>query len=124
MQERREFSRVRYGIEAQLVHAGETFASDLVDLSLKGILVNTAASPRKGRKVEVVFRPAQETAEEIRCGGTVVRADHRGLGIMFDEVDLASFNWIRQIVSANSGSPEQVESEFAAFLQSRASENV
>jgi hypothetical protein len=119
MQERRDFSRVNYAVEATLEFAGETFASDLIDLSLKGVLVSTAASPRKGQEVQLRFRLVQEADVEIHCGGSVVRADHRGIGIAFTDVDVESFNRIRSIVSANSGDPEHVESEFASYLRSR-----
>jgi hypothetical protein len=119
MNERREFRRVQYDVQAVLEYAGETFPSDLIDLSLKGVLISTAASPRKGAAVNVRFTVPQGDKEEVCCPGTVVRADQRGLGIVFDEVGLESFSWIREIVAANSNDPDAVHREFEQWLQNR-----
>ena len=118
--ERREFSRVRYEVEATLELGGELFGSEIVDLSLRGALVNTAASPRKGQQVALRFRlPQDGVPVSVRCTGTVVRADTRGLGVQFDEVDLESFQELLEVVKANSVDPDEVEGEFSRWLAAR-----
>jgi hypothetical protein len=118
--DRREFSRIPYDVEATLEFQQELFESDLIDLSLKGALVSTGASPRKGQQVALRFRLAQSGVPvSVRCTGTVVRADPRGIGVQFDEMDVDSFNELKAIIGHNTGDPEAVEHEFARWLATR-----
>jgi len=120
MTEKRGFSRVAYSVEATLEYLGERFASEIIDLSLKGTLINTGASPRRGDRVAVTFRLAQTGVPvSIRYEGTVARADRRGLGIEFDEMGLDSYAELKRIVVANNGDPEAVDEEFASLVRRR-----
>ncbi|MFP4354074.1 MAG: PilZ domain-containing protein [Phycisphaerae bacterium] len=120
-QERRHFSRVKYDVDATLEFQQELFESDLIDLSLRGALVSTGASPRKGQEVALRFSLAQSGVPvSVRCQGTVVRNDQRGVGIRFDQMDVDSFNELKAILSNNLGDADRVEHEFQTWLAGQA----
>lgn len=112
MQERRSATRADYRVEARLVYAGESFASEVLNLSLTGTLINTAASPWKGQHVTVTFLLDDGTSPtEVCCEGQIVRADHRGLGIEFGSMNLATLGQLQRVLAAYSGQPERVAAE-------------
>jgi len=116
--EKRKFSRIDYDVEITLEYQGEQFASEILNLSMLGALINTSASPKKDEKVIISFRLSQTGVPiTIQCIGKVIRSDKRGLGIEFTEVDLDSFEDLRRIVAFNSGHPELIDEEIAAHIQ-------
>ena len=116
--EKRKFSRIDYEVEVTLEYQGEQFASEILNLSMLGALVNTSASPQKDEKVAISFHLAQTGVPiTVRCIGKVIRADRRGVGIEFTEVDLDSFEDLRRIVAFNSGHPELIDKEIATHIQ-------
>ncbi len=117
MIERRTFTRVDYDADATLEYEGEEFPSRIVRLSLKGVLINTGASPRKRGKAVVRF--SADIGDEpvtLHCSGRVIRADRRGVGIEFEGVDLDTFKQLRDIVAANSSDPGVIVEEFLDFI--------
>jgi PilZ domain-containing protein len=99
--ERRVFTRAACGLQAILECGGDHFASEILDVSLSGTLVNTGASPRKGSPVSVTFTiPGSEPLLEVHCLGHVVRSDQRGVGIEFSEMSAGSFRRLQQVVAA------------------------
>ncbi len=118
MKEKRAFTRVDYDADATLEYEGEEFPSRIVRLSLKGVLINTGASPRKGDNATVRF--SADIGDEpvtLHCSGRVIRADRRGVGLEFEGVDLDTFKQLRDIVAANSSDPSVIVEEFEDFIR-------
>ena len=113
MSERRAFSRVECAVDATLQVEDESFPSKIRGLSLNGALIDTAASPRKGDKVTVTLTMALT----VRCPGRVVRAERRGLGVAFEDLDQESLAHLRDIVSAHGVAPEAIDKELARALR-------
>lgn len=117
MLEKRTFTRVVFDIDATLEYDGEEFPSRIVNLSVKGALVNTGASPMKGRAVAVKF--CSEVGDEsiaFCCPGRVIRADSRGVGIEFEGLDMNTFEQLRDIIAAKSSDPSVIMEEFDNFV--------
>lgn len=116
--ERRVFSRVDCNVEAVLTYAGESFPSRVVNLSLGGVLINTAASPKKGEEVGIVLSTSRgDESLAMHFSGRVARADARGLGIAFDPGDPDSLAQLRDLIAEHSDSPQTVYKEFARAVQ-------
>ncbi len=117
MIERRTFTRVDYDVEATLEYEGEEFTSQILKLSLKGVLINTGASPRKGHRVAVKFwADIGGKPIGVCCPGRVIRADPKGVGIEFEGLDLDTCKQLLEIVGANSFDPRRVVGEFEDFV--------
>jgi hypothetical protein len=115
--ERRNFSRGDCEIDATLEYAGQEFVSELINLSLSGAQINTAASPRKGELIAITFSATEEDeAVTIRCIGRVVRADIRGVGIRFEQMSMESLRPLRRLVEAHCDDPALVAEELNQFL--------
>lgn len=120
MLERRAFSRADCNVDATLDYAGESFPSAIINLSLNGTLINTAASPRKGERVVITFSFAEaDKPRTARCPGRVVRADTKGLGIEFEALDAEGLEHLREIVAAHSEKPDAIDEEFARAVEGR-----
>ena len=48
--------------------------------------------------------------------GQVVRADEKGMGIRFEEIDLDSFFLLKNILNYNTGDPEQIDRELTGYI--------
>ena len=114
MRDRRAFWRVDCGVEVALEYAGESFPSKIVNISLGGVLVNTAASPMKGDDVTVSFelRTAYDPIR-VRCQGQVIRAEGRGVGIQFEDLDDRSLADLKQMMLEHTEDPAAVEADYA-----------
>ncbi len=115
---RRRFSRVDSEIDATLEYDGQEFVSELLDLSISGTLINTAASPKKGETVTISFTHGTgDEAMSVRCLGRVMRADTKGVGIEFDRMSMESLEQLRDIVEGHSIDPSIIAEEIDRFLQ-------
>lgn len=120
--EKRAYRRAGYHVEATLLREGESYPCETEDLSLHGMFVRTEAPVQVDNKVEVDFRLTGTTEPiTVRCPGKIVRADSRGVGIEFLDMDVDSFVELRNIVALNSGDPDEISEEFSNMIQSRLS---
>lgn len=114
---RREFSRVEVSPVIDLTVEGATVPDARVgNLSLRGLLVHTAARPAQESTCDFVLRLGGSAAE-VRGSGRVVRATDDGFAIRFTEImGLESLEHLRNLIRYNSHDPNQVEEEFNSHL--------
>ncbi len=118
MPERRTFTRVECDLPATLEYEGESFPSQLLNLSISGALINTAASPEKGKPVTICFVLELEGQQvSMSCTGLLARAEQRGLGIEFERLSLSTFQRLRDYVASHSQDPDAIAREFDEFLR-------
>ncbi len=118
MLDRRTFTHVECNLPAMLQLEGMRFPSQLLDLSISGALVNTAASPEKGQPVALFFDiEVKGQPISMICSGRLVRAEQRGVGIEFENLSMATLEQLRSYVAALSSDPEAIGREFDAFLR-------
>jgi hypothetical protein len=119
--ERRRFSRIAFHRPAQLDSQGERITGELLDVSLKGALLEV---PRDCRG-----KPGEACSLAIRLDGadTVIRMDgeiahRRGImiGVRCDEIDLDSIAHLRRLVELNLGDEALLHRELAALISDRA----
>jgi len=112
--ERRAAPRAECRVEASLDCGGDPFPANTVNVSVKGALVNTAASPRSCEPVAItLFLSDGGTWSAVRCPGRVVRADAGRLGIEFDEMSRQAFTRVRSLIAANSADPPAAQTHAA-----------
>lgn len=118
MENKRNFSRVDFKIDALLKVGEMTIKGEVKDLSLHGIFVQTTELIPVGTPVELtIYLTAIPPCIVVHINGVVVRSLEDGVGCTFDKMDAESFAHIRSILAYQSGDDEKVMDEFHAHIR-------
>jgi len=113
--EKREFVRVPFMIGTTVRTKDRTiWSSKTLDVSMNGLCVETTeATPPDGTfcEVEIVLAEAPEPVI-IEARGSIVRSEPGTLAVNFSEIDIDSYEHLRQLILNNSEDPEKAEQEF------------
>ncbi|OGG96317.1 MAG: hypothetical protein A2508_00330 [Candidatus Lambdaproteobacteria bacterium RIFOXYD12_FULL_49_8] len=111
-QERRHYSRVNFDHEAYLHSAGERYECQLLDVSLKGVLVEVSEDfpAQSGQKAMVEVQLAG-TAVQIQADSTLVFKKDNQCGFRFDEIGIDSLTHLRRLLELNTGDSDLVRKE-------------
>lgn len=115
--ERRQFTRISFRRPAQLTVRGVESTVEVVDLSLKGSLLEVPAELRAEVGAPcalVVLLDSDEAA--IRLDGEVARRLGTSLGIRCNSMDLESIGHLRRMVELNLGDEELLDRELGALI--------
>ncbi len=120
-QKQRRFTRIPFHVPAQLEYRGGKLPCALVNVSLKGALVELSEgpAPAKGSTCAVTIDLDPGSGARIRMDGDV--AHQRGLqvGIRCDELDLESVQHLRRILEFNVGDEAVVLRELGELVAER-----
>ncbi len=120
MEDRRNFSRVDFAVEALIKQGAASFKGEVRNISLKGVLVETGETLDLGASVDVTIYLAGAPPQiAINAAGMVVRTGDNGVGIKFEKMDADSFAHLRNIVSYRCGDADKVIGEFFTYLDGR-----
>jgi hypothetical protein len=115
--EKREFVRVPFRMGTTIRISDRTiWSGNTLDISMNGLRVATTEPvPPEGTlcEVEIVLAEAPEPVI-IEARGSVVRSTPGTLAVHFSEVDVDSYEHLRQLILNNSEDPERAEKEFGA----------
>lgn len=115
--ERRRFRRIAFDATAELRQNGSEWPVKLVDLSLKGLLVERP-DDWKGNKAlpfDVDIRLDQKT--HIKMQARLTHEDPGQLGFVCKHIDLDSISHLRRFVELNLGDEQELERELGALLE-------
>ena len=117
----RHFSRIPFHADVQLhFHlAKEEQTAHLLDISLKGALVETAqpsAYIYKGKLCRVTLLLGRG-GEHIAMEGKVVHHEGQLMGIECQHIDLDSMTCLRRLVELNTGDENLLERELGEMLK-------
>jgi hypothetical protein len=118
--ERRHFSRIVFHRPAELDAGGERATCELLDVSLKGALVEAPPGLEAGvgRRCALTIRlDAGEVT--IRMDGDIVHREGRLVGVRCREIDLDSIAHLRRLVELNVGDDELLHRELSALVSGR-----
>lgn len=115
---RRQFSRIAFDAGVVLQTAAGKHACKLVDLSLKGALVErvTPWGERPGEPCSLVVQLADD--EAIRMTGEVSHVEGGRLGLHCRDIDLDSITSLRRLIELNLGDEALLNREISAMLRS------
>jgi PilZ domain len=118
--ERRRFSRITFHRPASLVAGSERATCEVLDVSLKGALVETPAGFRSGigEPCSLAIRLDAGDAT-IRMEGEIAHREPGHLGVRCLEIDLDSIAHLRRLVELNLGDEDLVHRELAALVAKR-----
>lgn len=114
--EKRRFSRIPFDANVLLSKDGTEWRAKLLDISLKGILIET---PRNWDAVtgerfhlEVIFA---ESGSLISADISVAHSEASHIGFEIMQIDVESVGHLRRLVELNIGDPELLDRELAAL---------
>ena len=117
--DRRHFWRAGFHAPAQLTFPDGVREAELLDISLKGALVELATGSGVAVDQRCQLRLALGTGDEAIVMETTVAHVHggRSAGLRCDAIDLDSITHLRRLVQLNAGDPALLERELSALLK-------
>lgn len=116
MEDKRQFTRIRFDASAHLHAAEQSWESHVIDISLHGVLISVPAgcSLPTNRKVTLDLVLSDQTTQ-IQMQGEVrySRGDH--IGIECQQLDVDSASHLRRLVELNMGDSNALERELDAL---------
>lgn len=113
--ERRHFVRVVFDAEAHVITTDARFSGQVVDLSLKGALVELPAVPAL-EVGEPCLLAVQLGDTVIKMSGDVAHVKGTQVGVQCRCIDLESITHLRRLVEMNLGGGKLLERELKALL--------
>jgi hypothetical protein len=117
----RRFTRIPFHVPAYLELQGERVPCALVNVSLKGALVELTEGtvPLAGSTCAVTIDLDPAGGARIRMDGDVAHQRGRQVGIRCDELDLESVQHLRRILEFNLGDESVVLRELGELVAER-----
>lgn len=115
MNDKRRFTRVPFDAEVILHHGAKAWPSDLVDLSIKGMLVVAPEGfdVAAGATLDVDLILNEEISIDTHC--TLVHRTGERLGLRIDRIGMESLMHLRRLLELNLGDPELFERELSGL---------
>ena len=115
--ERRNFWRAVFHSPVRVVtHHGE-MAAQLLDISLKGALLETSErwGGGPGEECQVTLKLAPDAT--ISMWAEVMHVDGAHVGLRCKSIDIDSITHLRRLVELNSGDPGRLDREFSSLVR-------
>lgn len=114
-EQRRHFSRIAFKGEAFLVQDGRSRPCHLLDISLKGALIELAGGDtHSGQACELKLDLGEDAV--LSMHGHVAHHEGMRLGIVCEDIDLDSMTHLRRLIELNLGDSSLAERELAALI--------
>jgi hypothetical protein len=117
LNDRRSFLRIPFKTEVTIETGGILIRSESeINVSMSGLSMPfTGPAPEPGMSCSAaIILKAFENRVAIEAKGKIIRSDGGSLAVEFTELDIDSYNHLRQLILNNSEDTEKAESEFIA----------
>jgi hypothetical protein len=114
--ERRRFSRVDFEAEVELEQGDYRCTAELIDISLKGLLLHLPQEHRfdEQQPVDACVHLSDQTP--ISMSTRIAHQSQQQLGLMCELIDLDSIGHLRRLIELNLGDPKAAERELAELI--------
>jgi len=114
MENRRQFTRVLFSINADLAIGDDIYPVSIHDISLSGALVTAVESdkPLKG-KLGVLRFSLSDSESEVTMHIAVVHEHDNETGLQCNAIDIDSVTYLRRLIELNLGDDEQLHKELS-----------
>jgi len=118
LKEHRYFSRINFTVTAKLKFAGLLYDAELLDLSLKGALVQTKEEVpmKKGDTAELKF-DLNGPDISMSFNAELVHTHKNNLGFKFNSLDIVTMTHLRRLLELNTGNSALITDELSFWLQ-------
>lgn len=113
-EERRQYSRVPFAATACIMQGDRSVITELIDISLNGLLVATPESYHLRSDVPCNVKIQLSDSAAITMQVTLVHSSDRALGFHCTSIDMDSITHLRRLIEINledPNAPERVLSE-------------
>jgi hypothetical protein len=111
--ERRQYQRIPFIAEVVIEHDDQKFSCSLLDISLKGLLVeppsDTNVSKDSSYSIELVL--GEDAA--IKMEAKISHDDGTHWGMEWNNIDLEGLTHLRRLLELNMSDPDEVNRELA-----------
>lgn len=119
MENRRQFTRILFSIDAQLEVNEQTYPVNILDISLNGALVS---SPKSGddikNKLGVLSFNLSGSDAQVEMHIAVVHVESDEVGLQCNAIDIDSVTHLRRLVELNLGDDSQLNKELSQLTRS------
>jgi hypothetical protein len=108
----RHFVRIPFHADVQLELHDQTYHVQLLDIALKGALLQCDAVPAFALRDSCrLLLPMADDGAGIVMRGSIAHLNGAHIGIECTDIDLASLTRLRRLIELNSGDPELMHRE-------------
>lgn len=111
--EKRQFTRVAFDAPALVQQAGNRWETTVLDLSLKGILLQSPLQAPLNREKPLMVTVSLAPDCDITMHAHWVHGNGGNTGLRCDSIDLDSITHLRRLVELNLGDETVLERELA-----------
>jgi hypothetical protein len=115
--ERRRFKRIAFDARTLLSQGEKQWQVQLVDLSLKGMLIVRPepwqADSREEFKADIALSNEVHVQMDVR----LAHDDHGQLGFVCEHITLESISHLRRLIELNLADHDELERELAALIE-------
>ena len=115
--ERRQFSRITFDAETLLSQGAQHWTVSLIDLSLKGALIETPDNWEADTSLPFAMSIKLDNGESITMSLRWRHSEHGQIGLECQHIDIDSITHLRRLVELNLGDGQLLERELAALGQ-------
>ncbi len=110
----RKYARIPFAAQVLLHVQGQTLTVHLLDIALKGALVqtNTPQPLTLYEKCRLELALADD-GEGVTMSGNIVHLDRQHVGIACQNMDLTSLTRLRRLIALNTGDPALIDRELS-----------
>lgn len=114
--EQRRFKRIPFDAKAEMLCAGHHWHSNLIDLSLRGALIERPPTwdGKHGDSCLLKISLGDDEAQ-IKMQTSVVHIKAHCIGLKCIDIDINSITYLRRFVELNLGNPELLNRELRAL---------
>lgn len=110
----RQYARIPFAAQALLHVQGQTLTVHLLDIALKGALVQTTTPQPLALHEKCRLELAlADDGEGVAMSGTIVHLDGKYLGMSCENIDLTSLTRLRRLIELNTGDVELMDRELS-----------
>lgn len=115
--DRRRFRRIAFDAKTTIAQDNWNWPVQLVDVSLKGLLVERPDDWRGNGKRRFDVDIRLDPHAHIKMQVKLAHEDHGPLGFVCEHIDLDSISHLRRLIELNLGDPQELERELGALLE-------
>ncbi|KPY32553.1 Cyclic diguanosine monophosphate-binding protein [Pseudomonas savastanoi pv. retacarpa] len=115
--DRRRFKRIGFDAKTDLKQGDQTWKVQLVDLSLKGLLIERPdpwnSDQTQPFEVDIIL----SNDAHVKMGVKITHDNSRQLGFVCRHIGLESISHLKRLVELNLADPEELDRELAALIE-------
>ncbi|CAH0305252.1 hypothetical protein ABH908_005550 [Pseudomonas frederiksbergensis] len=115
--DRRRFRRIAFDARTELSQGEFTWPVRLIDLSLKGLLVEKPEPWLGNREWHFLVDIHLNDDLAIKMDVQLTHDDHDQLGFVCKHISLESIERLRRLIEFNLGDPRELERELGALIE-------